>query len=528
MRNASPEPPRLYDVNSERVYGTRVERARYLRGANQRAVPSNLVLQTHTEYAPRGAPHIIDLRPVFTADQRLYNDVHVIQVVARELNRLVVDAVQRYTQWSLDEIASRLTGFLSATNLDNATTRTFYVYVGAISAEDISDALTQLQKSNENVSIFNIEWRVVLHHESFFVGGSRRLKQPAWVTKNNSLCWRPHDYKGTEIGCAAFSLMWGYAQKTYKQARLSNTLKRAVEFQKRMKWGMNVAVTQLADFVKEYPNFKLIIIYPNSVHHQTVFRGAEWVHEIFLVYDAIQNHYAYVTSGIRAIQSFRGSAMRWCKHCDTVFRVKAGHECADLVVPAPRPTLLKCPKCGIYGKHTCELFTCRSCRENYKKNPAQPHRCIVYKEERKLKDSTFQGCPDAPEDAPGLWVYDIEARMETVETTQSYLYSTEVDQDGKYPEELVTVYSKSLNKHVANLIVFKQVFSNDPPVVFFGDDCLSNFLTYMLQVNGGRNVCVAHNASSYDTRLIFEAASKQSDRTSMSPIMRGGTSFFIY
>lgn len=72
------------------------------------------------------------------------------------------------------------------------------------------------------------------------------------------------------------------------------------------------------------------------------------------------------------------------------------------------------------------------------------------------------------------------------------------------------------------MVVFKNIFSDEPSITYFGEDCIEQFLLYMSGYNKGNNICAAHNGSGYDTRFIFEAATKfVGYKQELNPILRG-------
>lgn len=57
---------------------------------------------------------------------------------------------------------------------------------------------------------------------------------------------------------------------------------------------------------------------------------------------------------------------------------------------------------------------------------------------------------------------------------------------------------------------------------FFGDTCLDDFLNFMLNHNKGHSICLAHNASGYDTRLLFNSLTRRASCPKLEPLLRGG------
>ena len=80
-----------------------------------------------------------------------------------------------------------------------------------------------------------------------------------------------------------------------------------------------------------------------------------------------------------------------------------------------------------------------------------------------------------------------------------------------------------MQKHEVNFVCCRNVFT-DEEFTFFGNDALQNFILFLYTQNHGKNICIAHNASGYDTRLLFSkfAELDQDDEIEINPIMRGG------
>lgn len=60
--------------------------------------------------------------------------------------------------------------------------------------------------------------------------------------------------------------------------------------------------------------------------------------------------------------------------------------------------------------------------------------------------------------------------------------------------------------HNVDLVIMRNVFDPNERRVFSGQECLKDFLNFVMTDNRGRNILFAHNGSGYDSRLIFERA----------------------
>ena len=185
-----------------------------------------------------------------------------------------------------------------------------------------------------------------------------------------------------------------------------------------------------------------------------------------------------------------------------------------------------CP-CGRYGKHVCNETTCKNCKETYQRGtPGNfvKHRCIVCKQPHTHKfvmsPEQIRGNAKGP---AGLFVYDMESRIEMVASTQEVISEFSVVGD-KYSTDAsiqVATYAQTVGRHVVNLVCYQNVFTGEKGH-FFGDGCIVEFLQYLTTYNHGNNVVVAHNAAGYDTRLLFETACKiGAHNVKISPILQG-------
>jgi len=486
-----------------------------------------LTFERHVEYL-NNIPHIITTRPIFTADESAYDETRVLQAVARQITNSAERVLSQHFGWTVEQVRERAAGYLVATNLQNASVRDFEIQSTNFDPQIIEDAIIQMQKSNEHVSIFDMEWRVVFYESGVQIGGSRTPRIPKyWLTHKNT--WVAHSFRGVEIGCAAYALNWAMNRHKYKNLRIDTHIRDAIRLQQQLDWDVYVSIAQIKEFVVKYPQYKVVIIIPNVLRHHERFIGTQYEDKILtLFYYPDQQHFVSGPTAISIIRKVRNNVnYKWCKTCDLAFTRCIGHTCEALEI-APenyrKPT--PCVKCGIVGTHDCELVTCRVCAHVYKKTQGWDHRCIMIQKERRATRQMFQGMPNADPKSPCLYVYDIEARMTMVETNLPYLQHVDTV-DGLYQEEYHCVYEKRVQQHTANMVVYKKVFSDEPPVILTGDDCLSVFLATMKFVNNGNNICIAHNASGYDTRLLFAEAVTHKDKINIFPILRGGMLFYF-
>lgn len=394
----------------------------------------------------------------------------------------------------------------------------------------IYEIIQSITQSNTVITFGEIEWRLTIDPRSLVLGASPTVKIPSWVNQTKfRTTWQGHfDEKGP-INCAAYAI--NYLMNATEK-RYDNSVKRseqdARQLQTELGWGEHTSLAQLKQFVDKYPTYRITAFLPDAVQNPASYAGKEFEYDeknlnnlIYLIYDPVQEHFGATKAPQEVVRKVHNSSQWcWCHLCCSAFTRYSGHECKDNSVE-PKRYEYACKACGLFGKHKCFQITCRFCSTVYKRDTFE-HRCIIYKEPRKEEKNRFVDEKEIPADGkhPALFVYDLEARVEIVESVSQAISEFEVDEDGFYVEEEVATYGHSVNEHKANMVVFQNVFSDEPPIVYFGSDCLERFLMYMIAYNHGNNICVAHNAAGYDTRLLFMAASKFA-KTSLVPIMRG-------
>lgn len=283
-------------------------------------------------------------------------------------------------------------------------------------------------------------------------------------------------------------------------------------------WTETVDYDQLKNFVLKYPTYKLNIITPPNQKPTHSYIGKDYVYNekekiIFLYYyqnsSCNAKHYALAESPL--LTKTQGN-YAWCYFCDLMYLKRNGHTCEQTCRPAAKkPTYKKCDHCGLYEypHHLCFHTQCHTCQSFHKQDVV--HRCpLLFKPAKDVEETRFI-------------VFDLESRFEVVESVRQIITSFKLTEDGYYeegPTRPVTVLGHTQDKHIANLVCAKDMFSNET-WNWFGDNCLQQFLGFCFSYNNGNNVLLAHNSSGYDSRLLFDAARMFVDPTKFEAIMRG-------
>lgn len=240
---------------------------------------------------------------------------------------------------------------------------------------------------------------------------------------------------------------------------------------------------------------------------------------IYLLYDMKAQHFIAVTSPRQMYkQSFGNTSVQFCHKCVELYETRDGHDCEE---PIRKKRKTNCEFCGVYsGKCTCDSVRCERCKSVKKRGSDPSHRCIVTLPAEQPSNKQKFDLGEQQGNYYALWAYDIESAIKIVEHVQNQIQGFEVDDDDQYTGQ-VLAYEKQVAYHEANLVVCRNVFTNQEEI-FSGETCLTDFLMFMQRYNRGRNLCFAHNGAGYDTRLIFDKACTIKDLdVSMSPIMRG-------
>lgn len=446
-------------------------------------------------------------------------------------------AVRNYNPtWTRNEIIRVVRGQLVANNEIDGTTHGFTVALttlDAITFETLAGVFTQIQQSNADILITDIEWSFIIDINTIRVGAAKIVKQPKWVKKLNfRVTWQSWG-----VNCGAFALNY---LKNFNQRNYKDCTRRAVEdataLQEEMGWDEIIRVHEIGKFVEVYDEYRIVVIEPSILQTppNNIFTGKKWVPNskdlsktLYLVYDGLQKHFGATKTPGQLFNDYQNThTLSWCHSCCFAYRTTQGHEkCDDCPRPKKKPKKLPaCQNCNVFPgkeKHVCPLVTCSMCSTIYKKAEGFDHRCIVLKEPRKEEKNTF--CKDK-EKADGtlfsLWVYDFESRIQIQEHNREMIveYRTE---GVHYADTNVCVYDKKIHKHEVNFVCCRNVFT-DEEECFFGDGALQEFISFLLSYNKGKNICIAHNASGYDARLLFSKVKDMRQQTKIGCIMRGG------
>jgi len=256
---------------------------------------------------------------------------------------------------------------------------------------------------------------------------------------------------------------------------------------------------------------------------------------LFVYLDYKQRHYYKVTNVNTFVQSIRSTLFRFCQACCAVYNKTGSCNCVnegDLLPYRPSSMAKNCDNCGLYcsniHQHQCFHSKCRGCSAFVKQGiHLFSHRCVVQDPRKKpniLKYSDDGWVDEGRGRSKELWVYDIEACLELKEEERGkkldHHYTT--DDDGYFQtdeEGTLQFYTEDRYHQIPNLIVYKNVFHG----TIKKTRDINTFIMDMLQgENEGHNIVIAHNASGYDSRQIFDALLKYTNRSEIQLTAKGG------
>jgi len=467
---------------------------------------------------------------------RYYNILQVMDDISRTLHAAIIDALRPMTNNQI----SRLVGNLQMNNIHN----TMHTHLERVRVTEINTALVHQifdtathAESNPDLTLEDVEWTFYILPG---ITVARKCKPTAGMAK---LTTKPYPCFGIpEQGCMAIAcayslIMHGERGQTARQQTKDNRVKHmnkfAQELSVELAWDKEMPITAVFDLLDLYPAYRIAIL-SKSLHYPIYVRqGPEYINKtIYLgtTLDDGNDHMFAITSPQEFLQA-RGSLI-FCEPCCHVHNRAQG--CPD---SEPRPlTRVDCSKCGLnYIKssstqHWCNANQCRFCSLLLESSAILTHRCPLFATMKKVPgkfigDQFHDNEPEENESRRDpermLWAYDFEsANVETGRNIPSYKVNpvTKLFEPNAYGD--IEIVEINQTKQVPNLVTYWNVF-NETQVRHTTD--ITQFLREMLSINYGKNTVYAHNASGYDTKLIFDHLSHFNPElmADVNPIVRG-------
>lgn len=462
--------------------------------------------------------------------------------------------------WNRTMALARISGVFQMNNIeDDRHTHTEQVFLRDINTLLIGESFNKATAGyNPDLTLYQVVFSYWVNPISYNVGG-----KPLCSLKNQRGIY-PQTVKtytnlaGTEINCAAVAIAFVLSKDGYYGAPMvANPLHRgyadvfarnASDIQEKLQWGSEIAFTELSKALDIFKQYRIVVIQPTFANSRTTdWAGTEYVKDgsnkiIYLYWHPEGRHYYGVKTPVAFMKGNKNSnSMCWCYDCSEQYKI-GSQKCLCMEEVGPKLVIKKrkeCPECfATYAsghRHICFFTECHVCHMYFNKGTPQEytqHRCPLYKPAKTLKprfegendfplDEENKMCP--PDKSTQLWVYDLESciiptRLQTNLGTLDFT----LDDDAKFmlDEESNPVFFEATRyDQIPNLVCYQNVFTGEMRTT----SSIEDFVQFMLTHNDGRNTCMAHNGSGYDSRLIMETLSTiVPDGTSISPLMRGG------
>ena len=500
----------------------------------------NIEVILHTD----GSPDTVTVSPLRRAG-RFYSDIQIMDRIAGALQSATIAAIRRHRPGLTDIMLNRIDGILQMQNINDwKHAHTEDVLLSRFNRSTISEIFTRAQTagSDAKITIHDVSFSFWINPLSIRSGrGNDKNKRGVHFKTTKS-----YTLGNQEIGCAASSITFslfkhGY-HGSYLKERIGSSryhkkwLEESLRLQSQLEWDTEVAMSELAQFLDHYPEYRIVVlntIYKSS--ERTDWKGEEYIQDgikniIYLVHR--NDHYSLVSSVKEYLDGQKGRGYHWCEVCST-WMTQANPVCSCNTQRVPKRVPQKnCQHCGIdYStgrKHTCFHKACKSCALLYDQNTTDMlnHRCPIFMKTNNLpgkfnNEPTYQFETESENKRPyDLYAYDIESCIVPVEgTVPSYI----LDSNGQFKLEgdNFLVVNRVKTTQIPNVIIYRNVFTNRE----YRTTDVNLFINFALSNNDGRNIFVAHNASGYDSRLIFEAMIKLLPENQIPSTTLRGTKF---
>lgn len=478
---------------------------------------------------PGVPPPTIFITPLVNTEGLNLNDDEWFHAAHRMLQYEVRRAIRNYNGWSDAVIDDHVVGVFQMRNNVDGQTLTAHeenMFLERLTVEEfvrIYDRVVNLY--NKEIPISTIEWSYWIDPASLHIGGGGNTVRHVGLLKLSC-----NDYPN--ISCAAMAItLWlimysdepEYSQLKHNINRATEQRRwqqKALEFQERMQWNKVTSKAQVLQAVNLLTKYRIVIV-QYIIHSSKVDSkcGVDYFEEepydkiIYLFYDFKEEHFSAISAVQHFIQQIkRDSSIRWCHPC-------ASFRCNDHK-PIPKRNPKTCQHCQqeTYSlpQHNCFYDICKTCYKEYKLGQEMDdHRCPINVRltRRPTPFQTIMNSTDKK--SKQLWAYDFESAIEKDPTDKSSLEFV-TNEEGYY-EYIETLEDDNVKRYIPhntevpahkqlpNYVVYKNVFTGETRET----ESITEFVQDMLfKTNDGNNVVVAHNASGYDSRLIFDEMSR--------------------
>ena len=326
--------------------------------------------------------------------------------------------------------------------------------------------------------------------------------------------------------------------------------------------GETISVFDLLLIVKldDFSKYRIVVLYPNLKNFNYYSRkGENYVPSptndktVFIFHDMVAKHFVYCNSPKEFFSSAAGNKNRtFCSTCLTNYDARnlKGCECGEGRIYKPARKQKECLECGAKytnkKKHKCYHHQCGSCnlyhegegkwntsdRCTFWVNPRSKtySRKFDFEEEDEeliINEWTLEGGIEQNDETRySLWAWDIESKLILREKDAAFDY--EMDDNGVLitdEDQKCISYSVDKCEQVPNFICYEKIteFTDEEGYEAQPESTedLNAFINFMMTENGGYNICVAHNSSGYDSRLVFDEICKIVDEKKIEVILNG-------
>lgn len=518
---------------------------------NQLALFETVILRRDIQ----GNPGQIFLRPIVNHTNLLLSPDEWLFAISQRLKSTVIQSLRHLGLGTDDEIAGRVGGVLQMIDLENPNPTTTRhsdrqrkqahteMTINQITPDSIAEIFDRgITQYNDSRTPARLEWAFWLDYTTIFTGSGGNA--PYLVGLYKESC---KDLPNISCAAAAITCWMIHNTDNYpeidreKMSRETNIRKwriAAYELQQAMGWSKETTIKEVLQVIRIYPSYRIVIIDPfcrdSSRHSQD---GPEYIHEmngnkiIYLYIELKSKHFCTVSTPNNFIQKLKkNDSIVWCHSC-------IGYDCEDCGRVKYKRKIIVCKFCNLETydlEHDCYFKVCRYCHYEYKRGvELSEHRCPIRKDIKSIPKDFQKGLATDNPKANQLWAYDFESAREAVFNDNSS-FDFPTDEDGYYQtaqpdpenpiEEMPINNVAPMYKQLPNFIVYQNVFTGELRMTESVDTFLDDML---INVNDGKNVVVAHNASGYDSRLIFDAVNTRlgQHEKDLPDVIANGTKF---
>jgi hypothetical protein len=433
--------------------------------------------------------------------------------LAEDYKKRAVQIIKNYNPFINEkQILKSVKGIVGASYKGGGSMDQSEVYtLNEITPEVLFEISERILQSNSSVTIQELVWTFIFIPDSFSFSGGGNIRVPVQV-KFFKETWKEHQFNNEPISCAAYALTTWENKKRCE--RIGMIEKKSWILQKKLGWEKYTTNYQFEEYLEHKKNLKIVIINMKTLKGIS-YIGKAWKFDedykkntIFLFNSLTDengehcSHYSLI-SGPLLFHSINHH--KWCANCDLIITANENHHCEKVSFEPRKRKMYECEYCekSYYSKkaHKCFHFKCKTCK-TFRKWDEFDHVCVLQAEE------PYEGNGEEI----NVFAYDLESIIKSTPSSSLKITKLKTDENGKYPftdsvEEIVERRESYIQDHKVNLVCFKNIITGEEGH-FFGDDCIEKFITFLYNYKDGKCIAIAHNASGYDSRFIFEESLK--------------------